>query len=113
MDNSGEKHTRYQQAEALDGPVVLPLPQATQDLHQAQEDLRTHGCCIVNNVLDDNAISDLKARMDRQFAAELALGEQCPDRGSSNKIVIPNLVNKMFFIRLENENNPSIKISVQ
>ena len=94
MDNSGEKHTRYQQAEALDGPVVLPLPQATQDIHQAQEDLRTHGCCIVNNVLDDNAISDLKARMDRQFAAELALGEQCPDRGSSNKIVIPNLVNK-------------------
>ncbi len=94
MDNSGEKHTRYQQAGEFDGPVVLPLPQATQDLSRAQEDLLTHGCCIVNDVLDAKTVSDLKARMDRQFAAELALGEQCPDRGKSNKIVIPNLVNK-------------------
>jgi ectoine hydroxylase-related dioxygenase (phytanoyl-CoA dioxygenase family) len=94
MVNSGEKHARYHQAGELDGPVVLPLPQATQDLSRAQEDLLTHGCCIVNDVLDAKTVSDLKARMDRQFAAELALGEQCPDRGKSNNLVIPNLVNK-------------------
>jgi len=94
MDKPSERQNLYQQDVELDGPVVLPLPQATRDLNQAQEDLRTHGCCIVNDVLDENTLSDLKGRMDRQFAAEVALGEQCPDRGASNKIVIPNLVNK-------------------
>ncbi|MEZ7817834.1 MAG: ectoine hydroxylase-related dioxygenase (phytanoyl-CoA dioxygenase family) [Candidatus Azotimanducaceae bacterium] len=94
MHKPSEKQTPYVQDQELEGPVILPLPKATQDLLQAQEDLRTHGCCIVNNVLDDNTVSDLKARMDRQFDAEQALGEQCPDRGTSNKIVIPNLVNK-------------------
>lgn len=94
MDNLSEKQSRYQQDIELEGPVILPLPETTQDLNQAQEDLRSHGCCIINNVLDDNTILDLKARMDRQFEAEFALGEQCPNRGPSNKIVIPNLVNK-------------------
>jgi ectoine hydroxylase-related dioxygenase (phytanoyl-CoA dioxygenase family) len=94
MDKPSERQNLYQQDVELDGPVVLPLPQATRDLNQAQEDLRTYGCCIVNDVLDENTLSDLKGRMDRQFAAEVALGEQCPDRGTSNKIVIPNLVNK-------------------
>ena len=94
MDKPSERQNLYQQDVELDGPVVLPLPQATRDLNQAQEDLRTYGCCIVNDVLDENTLSDLKARVDRQFAAEVALGEQCPDRGASNKIVIPNLVNK-------------------
>lgn len=94
MVNQREAQTRYQQAEELDGPVVLPIPKATQDLEQAQEDLRIYGCCIVGNVLHPKIVSDLKSRMDRQFEAEQALGEQCPDRGPSNKIVIPNLVNK-------------------
>ncbi len=94
MDKPSERQNLYQQDVELDGPVVLPLPQATRDLNQAQEDLRTYGCCIVNDVLDENTLSDLKGRMDRQFSAEVALGEQCPDRGASNKIVIPNLVNK-------------------
>ena len=32
--------------------------------------------------------------MDEQYEAEEALGELTPERGLSNKIVIPNLVNK-------------------
>ena len=32
--------------------------------------------------------------MDEQYEAEEALGELTPDQGLSNKIVIPNLVNK-------------------
>jgi ectoine hydroxylase-related dioxygenase (phytanoyl-CoA dioxygenase family) len=94
MSNEIERQTGYQQAEELDGPMVLPLPKATQNIDQANQDMRTYGCCIVKNVLDARTVEDLKRRMDSQFEAEAALGRLCPDRGGSNKIVIPNLVNK-------------------
>ena len=84
----------YRAPEPLCTPDVLPLPTATTDMATAQESLRELGCCIVTDVLNADEIQDLKHKMDRQYEAEQALGELCPDRGPSNKIVIPNLVNK-------------------
>ena len=57
-------------------------------------DLSEYGCCILTNVLSAARIALLKQKMDEQYEAEEALGELTPERGLSNKIVIPNLVNK-------------------
>ncbi len=78
----------------LDGPEVLPLPALTQDRAQAMSDLSEYGCCILTDVLSPERIALLKTKMDQQYEAEEALGELTPDRGRSNKIVIPNLINK-------------------
>ncbi|NCF77239.1 MAG: hypothetical protein GWP45_08615 [Proteobacteria bacterium] len=80
--------------EPLDEPEVLPLPAQTQDREQAMSDLSEYGCCILTDVLSPERIAFLKAKMDQQYEAEEALGELTPDRGRSNKIVIPNLINK-------------------
>ena len=40
----------------------------------------------------------LLEKMDEQYEAEEALGELTPERGLSNKIVIPNLVNKAHYL---------------
>lgn len=84
----------YQAAAALDDPEVLPLPPLTRDRAQAMSDLSEYGCCILTNVLSAARIALLKQKMDEQYEAEEALGELTPERGLSNKIVIPNLVNK-------------------
>ena len=57
-------------------------------------DLSEYGCCILTDVLSPERIALLKTKMDQQYEAEEALGELTPDRGRSNKIVIPNLINK-------------------
>ena len=54
---------------------------------------REYGCCILTNVLSAARIA-AKEKMDEQYEAEEALGELTFERGLSNKIVIPNLVNK-------------------
>ena len=57
-------------------------------------DLSEYGCCILTDVLSPERIAFLKTKMDQQYEAEESLGELTPDRGRSNKIVIPNLINK-------------------
>ena len=57
-------------------------------------DLSEFGCCILTDVLSQERIAFLKMKMDEQYEAEEALGDLTPDRGRSNKIVIPNLINK-------------------
>ena len=57
-------------------------------------DLSEYGCCILTDVLSPERIAFLKTKMDQQYEAEEGLGELTPDRGRSNKIVIPNLINK-------------------
>ncbi len=89
-----EGQSGYVAPAPLTQPEVLDLPRPTTDLTSAQEDLRNLGCCIVTDVLSRAEVADLQAKMDQQFDAEQALGALCPDRGPSNKIVIPNLVNK-------------------
>jgi ectoine hydroxylase-related dioxygenase (phytanoyl-CoA dioxygenase family) len=89
-----EGQSGYVAPEPLTKPDVLPLPAGTTNMTTARESLRELGCCIVTDVLSPAEIQDLKTKMDAQYEAEQRLGELCPDRGSSNKIVIPNLVNK-------------------
>ena len=89
-----EGQSGYLAPEPLAKPEVLPLPTGTTDLAAAQQSLRELGCCIINDVLNHAEVANLKMKMDRQYEAEQQLGELCPDRGPSNKIVIPNLVNK-------------------
>ena len=81
-------------AAALPSPKVLALPTATRYWEQAKCDLIELGCCILTDVLEQAQVAQLKVKMDEQYAAEQDLGERTPDRGPSNKIVIPNLVNK-------------------
>lgn len=89
-----EGQSGYQSPEPLSGLELLAMPQGTKDLDQARDDLRQLGCCILEDALSPSEVETLKAKMDQQYAAEEALGALCPDRGSSNKIVIPNLSNK-------------------
>lgn len=89
-----EGQSGYVTPKPLTKPDVLPLPTATTNIALAQESLRELGCCIITDILNATEIQNLKTKMDQQYEAEQRLGELCPDRGPSNKIVIPNLVNK-------------------
>ena len=93
-DSIREGQTGYVQAPELDGPVILDVPSPTADLQRGLEDLNSHGCCILLNALDPNRVDEIRQLLDRQYAAEQALGALCPDRGNSNKQVLPNMVNK-------------------
>lgn len=84
----------YAPAATLQGDEVLELPDPTSSGQQAMEDLIALGCCIWTDVLAPDEVEFLRDRMDQQFEAEERLGAMTPDRGGSNKIVIPNLVNK-------------------
>jgi ectoine hydroxylase-related dioxygenase (phytanoyl-CoA dioxygenase family) len=85
---------------------VLEVPAPTRDLEQALEDLNSHGCCILLDALNIDAVEELKQQLDRQYAAEQTLGELCPDRGGSNKQVLPNMVNKgQHYLRLVEDAN--------
>lgn len=84
----------YEPAPAPTQPKVLALPQPTASAAQACSDLHQSGCCIWTNVLNEDELQLLRNKFDQQYEAEQCLGELLPDRGASNKIVIPNLVNK-------------------
>lgn len=94
MASKQERQSGYIQAPALAGPDVLPVPEPTQDLQQAFDDLYHYGCCILLNALTTAQVTDLAKRLDRQYDAELNLGVLGPELGPSNKKVLPNLVNK-------------------
>ncbi|NCF44930.1 MAG: hypothetical protein GWP70_08950 [Proteobacteria bacterium] len=73
---------------------MLALPQPTSNAEQACSDLHHNGCCIWTDVLKKHELHLLRDKFEQQYEAEQSLGELLPDRGVSNKIVIPNLVNK-------------------
>ena len=89
-----EGQSGYIQADPLEGPEVLPVPEPTRDLQHALDDLHLYGCCILLDALSKETVADLAERIDRQYDAEQALGDLRPDLGPSNKQVLPNLVNK-------------------
>ena len=93
-ESNREGQSGYIQAPELDGPVALDVPSPTTDLKQALNDLNSHGCCILRDALNSKTVEALKQQLDQQYAAEQRLGELCPDRGGSNKQVLPNMVNK-------------------
>ena len=93
-ESNREGQSGYIQAPELDGPVTLDVPSPTTDLKQALNDLNSHGCCILRDALNSKTVEALKQQLDQQYAAEQRLGELCPDRGGSNKQVLPNMVNK-------------------
>lgn len=105
-----EGQTSYVQAPELDGPITLDLPSPTADLQQGFDDLNSHGCCILLDALNATAVDELRQRLDQQHAAEQALGALCPDRGNSNKQVLPNMVNKgaYFLDLIENATTEAI-----
>ena len=84
----------YEAAAALDDPEVLPLPPLTRGSSAGDE--RSQRIRLLHS--DQRAIRSTNCfaqeKMDEQYEAEEALGELTPEQGLSNKIVIPNLVNK-------------------
>ena len=94
MEPRREGQSGYIQAEPLEGPDVLPVPEPTRDIQQALDHLHLYGCCILLDALPKETVADLAERIDRQYEAEQALGALRPDLGPSNKQVLPNLVNK-------------------
>jgi ectoine hydroxylase-related dioxygenase (phytanoyl-CoA dioxygenase family) len=91
-DSAAHRQTRYIAAPHLPSPDPLPLPAATHDLEQAKADLTEYGMCLVEDALSTDEIAALRDTIDRQAAAERALGELAPPAGA--KQLLSNLVNK-------------------
>lgn len=94
MQNKRPSQAMYQQADPLPGGEVLPLPGEATSLEQAMQHLNSHGMCLIADVLDAHEVEFYGRKLWAQHQAELSLEQMLPDRGPSNKIVIPNLVNK-------------------
>ena len=91
---AGHRQTRYRAAPILDPPEVLPVPELTNDLQRAQDDLSSHGLCLVAGVLQQDEIEHLRQCVGRQAAAERGLGEQAPPGAMETQQLLSNLVNK-------------------
>ncbi|MCZ6644032.1 MAG: phytanoyl-CoA dioxygenase family protein [Gammaproteobacteria bacterium] len=91
---AAHRQTRYVAAPPLDPPVALPLPELTSDIEQAKLDLTEYGMCLLDGVLSSTELDVLRTKLDRQAAAERALGELAPPNSSGTKQLVSNMVNK-------------------
>ena len=73
---------------------MLELPAETHDLEQAKDDLSVYGLCFLGDALSDQDVETLRGALDRQAAAEKALGDLAPLSARGNQQLISNLVNK-------------------
>lgn len=91
---AAHRQTQYRAAALLDPPQVLPLPQLTNDLEQAREDLSTHGLCLYEPGLQADEILAVREALTTQAHAERALGKLAPPGANSHQQLLSNLVNK-------------------
>jgi len=92
--SAAHRQTGYIAEPPLDSPESLPLPPLTADLSQAKEDVRVTGVCRLTGVLSSDELEALRAKLDRQAAAERALGELAPEGSQGTKQLVMNMVNK-------------------
>lgn len=91
---AAHRQTRYVAAPPLPEPEPLPIPRPTADVAQAQADLTEYGVCILTDVLTNAETTRLKERLERQAAAERALGALSPVDAGDARQQLSNLVNK-------------------
>ena len=91
---AAHRQTRYAAAPRLPAPVPLPMPSPTADVEQAKADLAECGVCILTGVLTASERARLAERIDRQAAAERALGALAPAEHGGARQQLSNLVNK-------------------
>lgn len=75
-------------------PDRLPVPEGTEDIEQAQEDLRTFGMCVLLDGLGRSEVDELATTLRNQAEAERALGDLAPKGMAGTKQFVPNMVNK-------------------
>ena len=78
---AAHRQTRYVAAPGFSEPTPLPLPEPTADIDRARADLTEYGVCILTGVLDETEVEVLCDRLERQAAAERALGDRSPFPG--------------------------------
>ena len=88
------RQTGYTPSPILDPPVALGLPPPAHDMAEAKQHLSEYGLCFVHDVLAEDEIDALRTALDRQAAAERALGELAPPGALGRKQSISNMVNK-------------------
>lgn len=91
---AAHRQTRYTAEPLLDPPQALPLPALTSDIAQAQSDISEYGMCLLTGVLSSAEIEVLRAKLERQAAAERALGDLAPPSASGTRQLVSNMVNK-------------------
>lgn len=70
------------------------MPPLTNDLEQAKADLTEYGMCVLTDVLSGAEVDVLRDKLERQAAAERALGNLAPPGTSGTKQLVSNMVNK-------------------
>ena len=91
---AAHRQTPYVAASVLDPPVALPLPDFTTDMEQAKRDLTEYGLCLLPGILSAAEVDALRSKLDRQAAAERALGDLAPPNALATKQLVANMPNK-------------------
>ena len=78
---------RNQQTSALAEPIVADVPELTEDLGQAKQDLDEFGFCLVANALTGEALATTRRRLVEQAEAEAERGLDHRDGGADQSIM--------------------------
>ncbi len=88
------RQTGYVPSPVIDPPDALGLPPPAQDFEEAKRHLSEYGLCFMHDMLEADEIDRLREALDRQGAAERALGDMAPPGALGAKQSISNMVNK-------------------
>ncbi len=91
---AAHRQTGYIAALPLDEPTVLPLPEPTEDLAIAQENISEYGMALVPNVLSPEELGILRDKLTAQAEAERNLGDLAPLSSKGAKQLVSNLIKK-------------------
>jgi ectoine hydroxylase-related dioxygenase (phytanoyl-CoA dioxygenase family) len=91
---AAHRQTRYEASPRLDPPVILPVPELTDDIEQARTDLSEKGLCLLKSALSSAEVEALRQALGEQAAAERALGDLAPPGAEGPQQSVSNMVNK-------------------
>ena len=78
---------RNQQTRALAEPLAADVPELTEDLDQAKQDLDEFGFCLVANALTGEALATTRQRLVEQAEAEVERGLDHRDGGPNQALM--------------------------
>ncbi len=91
---AAHRQTRYQAEPRLDPPEILAVPELTEDLDTARQDLSKYGLCLFAGALSAAEVEALRTALTKQAEAERNLGDLAPPGSQAPQQLLSNMVNK-------------------